>query len=607
VEGQGLDEPHHDGSELYVSDPAPSLDQTVTLFVRVPLDAGVSRVFVRSTPDSEPRFTKAVIDRSNEHEDWWRAKLEIRQPVNNYRFLLDAGEAGLRWLTAGGVVNRDVTDSSDFRLVTFDPPPSWVADSVFYQIFPDRFASSGERRDRPSWARHARWSDPVISGGRAAMRQLYGGDLHGLRARLDHIQNLGATGIYMNPFFPAESNHRYNASSFDEVDPLLGGDEALSMLVGELHARGMRIIGDLTLNHCGATHPWFLLARSDPSSVEASFFYKGRKTDFVYWFDVRSLPKFDHRSSQLRHRLYEGPDSVAAKWLSAPFGLDGWRIDVANMAGRLGEIDLNHALARATRRTMAEANPDSYLLAEHGHDASADLDGSGWHGTMAYAGFTRPAWSWLGDPGSRRDFDFLGVPLPLPSLSGEVVARTIDDFRAAIPWRSWTHNLNLLGSHDTARWRTVAGDADRALAGAGLLLTFPGVPSILYGDEVGLRGAGSESSRLPMPWDEAEWDLTTRGAYQRLIALRRSHVALRRGGFRWAHVSNDVLVYLREHADERLLVQVARAGHEPVTLPSKPLGRDASASHLLGGPDLAPSRGRLTLPADGPAFHVWAL
>lgn len=171
------------------------------------------------------------MDRETEHETWWRADVEVHNPVTRYRFLLDLGSARHRWLTGEGVVAHDPTDVGDFRLSAHDPPPAWAADAVFYQVFPDRFAPSSRRPELPGWALPAAWDDPVIRHGPASMHQLYGGDLVGLRERLDHLTELGVNAVYATPFFPAESNHRYNAASFAEVDPLLGGDEALVALL----------------------------------------------------------------------------------------------------------------------------------------------------------------------------------------------------------------------------------------------------------------------------------------------------------------------------------------------------------------------------------------
>lgn len=598
--------PHHDGSPLYVSNPTPGLGERVAVFVRVPHAADVTHVALRSTRDTEPYLVEAAPDRADDHETWWRADLEIRSPVTGYRFLLDGGPSGYRWLTGAGVVEGDVTDGSDFRLVSFDPPPAWVPDAVVYQVFPDRFASSGAGRRLPPWAIPSAWEEAPRLYGDEAMTQLYGGDLPGVEAHLEHVERLGANALYLTPFFPGESNHRYNASSFDEVDPVLGGDAALASLVSAAHERGMHVLGDLTVNHCGSTHPWFRAAVENPQSVEADFFFRAG-TGFEYWQGVSTLPKFDHRSPELRHRLYEGPDSVAARWLRPPFELDGWRIDVANMAGRLRDVDVNHELATSLRRTIDETRPGSYLLAEHNHDASPDLLGDGWHGTMSYAGFTRPVWRWLGDPAWERDPDYVETPPVRPGLGGVEAAATIDRFRASVPWRSFAHSLTLLGSHDTARWRSVAGSAGRALVGAGLLLTFPGVPCVFQGDEVGVEGLDRHTARRTMPWDGERWDRELLDGYRRLVRLRREHPALRGGGFRWVHVDAGALVYLRETADERILIQASRAAHPSVAIDAGAFGLDAGGGALIGGEDLVPDAGRVRLSNDGPAFRAWSV
>ena len=191
-----------------------------------------------------------------------------------YRFLLDT-DAGPRWLTALGLVAHDVPDATDFRLVAYEPPPSWAPDAVVYQIFPDRFARSAaaDGRPLPDWAIPCDWDTPVIGRGPETPYQFYGGDLDGIIERLDHIESLGANTVYLTPIFPARSNHRYDASSFDHVDPLLGGDEALVRLSAAARGRGMRLLGDITTNHCGDAHPWFLAAAADDGAPEREMFY----------------------------------------------------------------------------------------------------------------------------------------------------------------------------------------------------------------------------------------------------------------------------------------------------------------------------------------------
>jgi alpha-glucosidase len=181
------------------------------------------------------------------------------------------------------------------------------------------------------------------------------------------------------------------------------------------------------------------------------------------------------------------------------------------------------------------------------------------------------------------------------------------EFTAAVPWRAKAASMALLGSHDTARFRTVVGgDRERHGVGAVLLFTAPDVPMVFAGDEIGLAGRLGEDARRPMPWHAPQdWDEETLDRYARLARLRRSSEALTRGGLRWVDASPDSLTYLREAPGERLLVHVSRAAHRAVRLPVRRLG--AAAAETLEGADAVVVGGALVLPSAGPAAHVWRL
>ncbi|HTZ43336.1 MAG TPA: alpha-amylase family glycosyl hydrolase [Jatrophihabitans sp.] len=602
-----LHQPHHDGSALYVENPHPALGDSVTLRVRVPAAYELHGLCVRSLRDGEPRIDRATIERADAHERWWRVPLLVHNPVMHYRFLLDRVDGGYTWLTAGGLFDRDVTDDHDFRLSTHAPPPAWVADSVVYEVFPDRFARSGNTAPLPDWATARDWyDDPVEYRDLAGLGHVYGGDLAGIEQHLDHIEQLGCTTIYLTPFFEAPSNHRYNARSFGHVDPLLGGDEALSSLSRAVHDRGMRLLGDLTTNHTGDEHEWFRAAVADPDAPEAAMYYWREHPDYVAWQGVPTLPKLNWSSAELAARLVTGPDSVVAHWLREPFRLDGWRVDVANMTGRYRGDDRALQVARDIRQAMAEVDPDTLLVAEHGHDHTPDLPGDGWHSVMNYGGFLKPLWQWLVDE-QTPVADFLGLPVRIPRRGGEQLVAAIADFGARVGWPARLANFNLIDSHDTARLRTVCGSAERHLVGAGLMFTLPGTPMIFAGDEIGLTGVTGEDSRRPFPWNRPErWDHDLLAGYRELARLRHRHPALREGGLRWAQVDADGLVFLRESPTERLLVSACRAATEPAVLPLAALG--ASRCTARYGPAAAViADGTLTLRRDRAALTVWSL
>ncbi|MDX6508521.1 MAG: alpha-glucosidase [Gaiellaceae bacterium] len=576
-----LGEPHHDGSELYVERAA----DAATVRLRA---SGIEPAGVRYVVDGEPRVADAV----SEGAGWWRATIPTEGPRTSYRWLLTGGELGYGWLNGTGVVDHDIPDDDDFVLTRDPGGPDWHLDSVVYQIFPDRFASSGPDVAPPEWAIPRAWDDPPTGRGPETPFEWFGGDLRGIEQRLDYIESLGANVVYLTPIFPAGSTHRYDSTTFDSVDPLLGGDEAFESLARAAHARGMRVVGDLTLNHTGDGHEWFAAARK--GGEERGFYLFGDDGDYVSWLGVSSLPKLDWRSAELRERM----DGVIRQWLDA--GLDGWRIDVANMTGRYRETDVNHEVAQAARAAVG----DALLLAEHNHDSRADLQGGGWHGTMNYPGFTLPVWCWLRADGV--EHPFLGLPVPIPRFAGRQAIATMRAFRAGLPWPQILHSWLLLDSHDTARFRTVAGSRDRQLVGVGLQMTMPGVPMIFAGDELGLEGDWGEDARRTMPWDRPDsWDKELLEEYRRLISLRRSHGALARGGIRYAYVGEDAIAYLRETRDERLLCLAARADHAPIRLSLDSL--EADELETLYGVDATVLDGDVILPADGPAFSVWKL
>lgn len=587
VRASALAEPHHDGSELYVLERPADLGDRAVLCLRAPQGAA-ERVLLRYVQDGEPFTAEAVVDRQAASETWWRAELPVRNPVVRYRWLLAGGDTGYAWLNGRGLSSHEVAGGDDFSLALGAGAPDWHYGSVVYEIFPDRFATTGAAagRPRPDWAVPRVWDALPEGRSRDTARELYGGDLAGIEAHLGHIERLGANVLYLTPFFPAGSSHRYDASSFNRVDPLLGGDAALASLTAAARARGLRVVGDLTLNHCGVTHEWFTRALEDTSAPERSFFTFDEDLPHGYaaWLGEKSLPKLDWRSHELRERM----SAVMRKWIDA--GLEGWRIDVANMVGRYGRIDLNHEVAAWAREVAA----GTLLLGEHGHDFRPDLDGRGWDGVMNYAGFLRPVWWWLRSDAVEQD---VFSSAPAPRYRGADAVAVMRQFRAGVPWEAVLSSWTLLDSHDTARFRSVTDSRDHHIVGIGLQMTTPGVPMIYAGDELGLEGDWGEDARRTMPWGQPEaWDTTLLSSYRELGALRRSSEALARGGLRYVHVSDDAIAYLRETASERLLCLAARASHDPIAVPFNEL-------ETLYGDDVRDG----VLPANGPAFHVWRI
>ncbi|GAA5168144.1 glycoside hydrolase family 13 protein [Ornithinimicrobium tianjinense] len=452
----------------------------------------------------------------------------------------------------------------------------------------------------------AQWNEPVEGEMPGVGAQVFGGDLDGVAERLDYLEELGVNVVYLTPFFPGESNHRYDARTFAEVDELLGGSSALQRLSEKAHARGFRVIGDFTTNHTGVTHEWFVSASSGDDAEARDHYYFGSNhgaSGYASWLGVPSLPKLNYASDSLRAKLFDGPESVVERWLRPPFSLDGWRIDVANMSGRHGADDHYEEVQLLTRQAAVRANPDAVVIAEHCHDLARDVDGTGWHGAMNYSAFTRPVWTWLRD--TRKAPNFLGSPLLVPKRGGRAVVDTMEEFISQVPWEVTRSSWNLLGSHDTTRIATLVGNVRLVEVAAGFLFAMPGVPMMTYGDEVGMEGEWGEDGRKPMPWSGVDKSSELWRVYAALINVRRSSTALTRGGLRWVAADDDFVVFVREHQDECVLVHLSRRGHEPLSVDAGLLP-GIQGGRLLFGRAPALEDECITLIAEAASVNLWS-
>ncbi len=552
--------PHHDGSDLFVSNSAPKIGDKVTLKVRVPNDYLFEKAMLRIYHDGEPRIFEMKVIKKGDVESWYQTTVEILNLQSSYRFAF-IGHGKYEYLNARGLFDHDVHSNNDFQIVAIPANPAWINSSVFYQIFPDRFARSGKVNITPDWAYPREWNLLPRGRGKYTGQELYGGDLYGVQEHLDHITDLGANGIYFTPIFPSRSNHRYDATSFDHVDPILGGDKAFQSLIKVSKKKGIRILGDLTSNHCGAGHDWLAKAKKDKKSKERTYFFwdKSIKWGYVGWYGLESLPKLNYASKALRKAVYEGKNSIVKKWISPKFGMAGWRIDVGNMTGVQGAENHHVEVMRGIRSAMQEVNPDTWLVAENGDFIASDLDGLGWQGAMNYQGFMRPFWNWI-NRNPEITGGFQGLPFAMPKINGKQLVASIQEFNSSIPWRSLTASMMLLDSHDTARFRTVVlGDIAAHKTAMTMMLSYPGVPSIFAGDEIGLEGSWGEDARRTINWeDRSGWDVEFFAEVKKLVKLRKTQDALINGGLRWVSVENDYIAYLRESKKQSILVLVSR-------------------------------------------------
>ncbi len=427
--------------------------------------------------------------------------------------------------------------------------PDWVKDAVFYQIFPDRFARS-HRVPKPSYLEP--WEAPPTFHG------FKGGDLIGVAERLDYLQDLGITAVYFTPIFQSAANHRYHTHDYMRVDPVLGGDEALRFLVDEAHQRDIRIVIDGVFNHASRGFFQFnhLLENGAQSPYLDWFHVYGwplyayehnRPPNYAAWFGLHALPKFNTRTPAVREYIW----NVAEHWIR--FGIDGWRLDVPN------EID-DDAFWREFRRRVKGANPDAYIVGEIWHDARRWLQGDQFDAVMNYL-FTRLCLGFF--IGHQMDDGLVqGTGLhPAPVLDAREFALGIHQLLDLYAPDVTLVQLNLLDSHDTARFLTTARGDPSALRLATLFqMAYPGAPSIYYGDEVGKPGAKDPDSRRAMLWDDpAWWQGEIYPFFKRVTALRRAHPALRHGSYTTLYASGPAYVFARylardDEPDDHLII-----------------------------------------------------
>ncbi len=497
----------------------------------------------RKTPiDFFPAPMRVV--QQDEWHDWW--EVELDSPFHRLHYYFELSDGREQCLFYGDIfTDHLVDDRSEYFKLPFDhradraAVPAWTVDAVVYNIFPDSFAT-GHRSIS---------GRPMRVCGCEGLR---GGTLRGVRENLDYLEQLGMNCLYLNPIFVAGAYHKYDTLDYFHVDPALGTDDDLRTLVEACHARDMRVMLDGVFNHCS----WRFFAFEDVVRRGAASPYR----DWFYHLEFpvvrpesgepipgyecfgyeRTMPKFDTANAQVRDYLCR----VGEYWVRA-FDIDGWRLDVAS------EID--NGFWREFRRRVKAVKPDCLLVGEVWETARHWLNGDMFDSTMNYD-FRKHA---------RRFF-------AEESIDARAFAGRCGDMLMRYRKQMIPAQLNLLDSHDVSRFLSLCGgDVRRYRLAVLFQLTFPGMPSIFYGDELGAMGVREEEYRRAMPWadgDVALWDF-----FRRAIALRRAHAALRGGSFRVlrAESGERLLVYAREHGGERLTVAI-NAGEESVQLPEAP-------------------------------------
>lgn len=435
--------------------------------------------------------------------------------------------------------------------------PDWVKDAIFYQIFPDRFAKSAAlQAHKPHHIET--WDSPPTHHG------FKGGDLLGVIEHLDHLVDLGINAIYFCPIFQSTANHRYHTHDYFQVDPILGGNVAFQQLIQQAHARNIRVVIDGVFNH--ASRGFYYFNHTLENGKESPYLdwftftkfplhaYDDGQMGYAGWWNLKALPKLNTYNPQVREFLMQ----VGEYWIAQ--GADGWRLDVP------GDID-DDSFWQEFRRRVKAKNNEAYIVGEIWHRADRWLVGDQFDAVMNYQ-FTRAALSFcIGAKHADRTL--------LHDVSyGDVVnadAKAFADMLEQV--QTWYFpeityaQMNLLDSHDTARFLTVAKNDKTALKLAWLaMMTYPGAPTIYYGDEIGMAGGKDPDCRRGMIWDESKWDMELYNTAKRYIALRKKYRALRRpGGYARLYAQGMVYAFARQLEGETVIT-ILNAGDKPVTL-----------------------------------------
>ena len=530
-----------------------------------------------------------------------------------YVFRLTRWDGTLSYLGKNGL-RPDRDGAARWQLTVYEDTgtPDWFGRGVTYQIFPDRFRRTGTPDVSGMVGRrwlHESWDDqPVFrpdEDGQITNRDFFGGSLAGITEKLDYLQSLSVTTLYLNPIFEAASNHRYDTADYRAIDPLLGDEEAFRTLCREAHKRGMRVMLDGVFNHTGSRSRYFNAdgfypelgaAQSQDSPYYDWYSFHPWPTDYDAWWGVKTLPAVNEQRPAYRQFIFKGEDSVVRHWLRC--GADGWRLDVAD--------ELPGDFIAGIRRAIEDEKPDGYLLGEVWEDGSNKvaysqrrryLLGRETHGLMNYP-LRTALLRWLGG-GDAAEF-----------------RESMETLRANYPPAAFYGAMNFLGTHDTPRILTLLGaehipaaKEERAafalspaqlargrakLRLAGMLLYgFPGSPTLFYGDEAGMQGFEDPLNRGTYPWGREDTGLLD--FFRALGRLRKERRSLQSGSLTYIYAQGGGLVITREHEGETTMVAL-NAGDEALTL-TLPWPRGTAEDGLTGQRFLAVNgQLRLSLP-----------
>lgn len=612
---------YSDDSEDYRCPPEPDFGDTVTIRLRALKNSVINVMLNIFGSDIAVMMRKTI---SGDVFEWYETQIGCIRKEVAYCFLIETGDTCVIYDKTGPRIGNpeELPDRScAFRFTPGFHVPEWAKGAVQYQIFIDRFCNgevTNDVRDNEYYyvlghSRHINnWSWPPDE---TDIRTFYGGDLQGVRNKLDYLQELGVEVLYFNPIFVSPSSHKYDTQDYDHIDPhfaviredvdhkmelwekhngfapryikrvtsvinLEESDRFFADFCGELHKRGMKIILDGVFNHCGSFNKWMdrdgiylgcegyekgaLQSLNSPYREFFRFNSKGISgyPDYEGWWGYSTLPKLNYEGSE---KLREEIMRIAEKWASPPYSIDGWRLDVAADLGHSPEF--NHSFWKEFRKRVKRINPDILIVAEHYGDPRGWLHGDEWDTVMNYDAFMDPVSYFL--TGMEKHSDERREDL---YLNGKAFFETMFRNMAAFERPSLDCAMNELSNHDHSRFLTrTNGRVGRLLsagisaAGEGIRknvfrqavtiqMTWPGAPTIYYADEAGQVGWTDPDNRRTYPWGCEDRELIA--FHKALTGIRKEYPVLRHGSLIPLAADGGVIVFARFNASEAVIVAV---------------------------------------------------
>ena len=606
-----------DGTEGYVYPPEPKESELVTFRFRTAKD-DVDRVGLVTSADTyvmEKECTQGEFD-------YYTFETRLGEEPFRYCFEVQSGTEKYYYGRCG--ISREILEYYNFVVVPGFSTPDWAKGAVMYQIFTDRFYNGDKSNDVETneyyyigdySQRVTNWDKYPANMG---VREFYGGDLQGVMDKLDYLQDLGVEVVYFNPLFVSPSNHKYDIQDYDYIDPHYGkivddggevlpngvtdnsqatkykkrttglknleaSNELFIKLVEELHRRGMKVILDGVFNHCGSFNKWMdreriyegeedyepgaYVSADSPYRSYFRFFKEGPENwpyngNYDGWWGHDTLPKLNYEDSVKleNYILY-----IGRKWVSPPYNVDGWRLDVAADLGRSNEY--NHEFWQKFRRAVKDANPNALILAEHYGDPSDWLKGDEWDTVMNYDAFMEPVTWFL--TGMEKHSD----------EAREELLGNIDNFIGSMAHHmsnmltpSLQVAMNELSNHDHSRFLTrtnhmvgrvehLGPEAANEYVNKAVMreavvmqMTWVGAPTVYYGDEAGVCGFTDPDNRRTYPWGHEDQELIA--FHKEAIRIHKEHPALKTGSLKILGGEENILSYARFKGHDRIIVVI---------------------------------------------------